>query len=93
MLYTVGKGCFFLFFFTFRYLFLSMRTMRRTQLFLKEYVQWIEGTKKQETRENRMKNAVEQIGTGKKTLIVRMARARCDGEHQADNHSLFWTSL
>jgi len=40
--------------------------MRRTQLFLKEYVEWIEGAKKQQTRENRIKNAVEQIGVGKK---------------------------
>ena len=32
----------------------------------KEYVQWIEGAKKQETRENRIKKAIEQIGGGKK---------------------------
>ncbi len=32
----------------------------------KEYVQWIEGAKKQETRENRIKKAVEQIDGGKK---------------------------
>ena len=32
----------------------------------KEYVEWIEGAKKQETRENRIKKAVEQIGGGKK---------------------------
>ena len=32
----------------------------------KEYVEWIEGAKKQETRENRVKKAVEQIAGGKK---------------------------
>ena len=32
----------------------------------KEYVEWIEGAKKQETRENRIKKAVEQIDGGKK---------------------------
>jgi hypothetical protein len=32
----------------------------------KEYVQWIEGAKKQETRVNRIKKAIEQIGGGKK---------------------------
>ena len=32
----------------------------------KEYVQWIEDAKKQETRENRIKKAIEQIGGGKK---------------------------
>jgi len=32
----------------------------------KEYVEWIEGAKKQETRENRIKKAIEQIGGGKK---------------------------
>ena len=32
----------------------------------KEYVQWIEGAKKQETRENRITKAIEQIGGGKK---------------------------
>ncbi len=32
----------------------------------KEYVQWIEGAIKQETRENRIKKAIEQIGGGKK---------------------------
>ena len=32
----------------------------------KEYVQWIEDSKKQETRENRIKKAIEQIGGGKK---------------------------
>ena len=32
----------------------------------KEYVQWIEGAKKQETRENRVKKAVEMIAEGRK---------------------------
>jgi hypothetical protein len=33
---------------------------------IKEYVEWIEDAKKQETRENRVKKAVEQIAGGKK---------------------------
>ncbi len=32
----------------------------------KEYVEWIEGAKKQETRENRIKKAVEMIAKGRK---------------------------
>ncbi len=32
----------------------------------KEYVEWIEGAKKQETRENRIKKAVEMIAEGRK---------------------------
>ena len=32
----------------------------------KEYIEWILGAKKQVTRENRIKKAVEQIGGGKK---------------------------
>ena len=32
----------------------------------KEYVEWIEGAKKQETRENRVKKAIEMIDEGKK---------------------------
>jgi uncharacterized protein YdeI (YjbR/CyaY-like superfamily) len=32
----------------------------------KEYVEWIEGAKKQETRENRVKKAIEMIAEGKK---------------------------
>jgi hypothetical protein len=32
----------------------------------KEYIEWIEGAKKQETRENRIKKAVEQIAGSKK---------------------------
>ena len=32
----------------------------------KEYVEWIEGAKKQETRENRVKKAVEMIAEGRK---------------------------
>ncbi len=33
----------------------------------KEYVEWIEGAKKQETRENRIKKAVEMIAEGRKS--------------------------
>lgn len=33
----------------------------------KEYVQWIEGARKQETRERRMKKAIEMMSKGKKT--------------------------
>jgi uncharacterized protein YdeI (YjbR/CyaY-like superfamily) len=32
----------------------------------KEYVEWIEGAKRQETRENRINKAIEQIAGGKK---------------------------
>jgi uncharacterized protein YdeI (YjbR/CyaY-like superfamily) len=32
----------------------------------KEYVEWIEGAKKQETRANRVKKAVEMIAEGRK---------------------------
>jgi uncharacterized protein YdeI (YjbR/CyaY-like superfamily) len=32
----------------------------------KEYVQWIEEAKKQETREDRIRNAIEMIADGKK---------------------------
>lgn len=32
----------------------------------KEYVEWIEGAKKQETRENRMKKAIEMIAESRK---------------------------
>ncbi len=32
----------------------------------KEYVEWITGAKRQETRENRIKKAVEKIAAGRK---------------------------
>lgn len=32
----------------------------------KEYVEWITGAKRQETRENRIKKAVEKIAEGRK---------------------------
>jgi uncharacterized protein YdeI (YjbR/CyaY-like superfamily) len=32
----------------------------------KEYVQWIEEAKKQETRDNRVKKAIEMIAEGRK---------------------------
>lgn len=34
----------------------------------KEYVEWITGARKQETRENRIKKAIEKIAIGRKVL-------------------------